>query len=192
MEKLKERIRAEGRILPGNIIKVDGFLNHRVDPELLADIADEFEKIFDLSKVTTILTVEASGIPLATVCALRYHKPLIFAKKAKSDNIEGGLYKSDILSYTYRKKVTLLVSQDWLTADDHVLIIDDFMARGEAMRGICEIVEAAGATMEGIGIAVEKGFQHGGDKLREAGYNLHSLAIIESAEDGVITFRDDT
>ena len=126
---------------------------------------------------------------LSAIVAHHFHKPMIFAKKAKSDNIEGGLYQSDIFSYTYKKKVTLLVSKEWLSADDKVLIIDDFMANGEAMRGLCDIVNAAGATLVGIGCAVEKGFQGGGDRLRAAGVNLKSLAIIESAEPGNIVFR---
>lgn len=191
MQSLKERIRKEGKVLPGNIVKVDGFLNHRVDCQFLAELADEFGKHFDMSNVDVILTAEASGIPIATVCALRYNKPLIFAKKAKSDNIEGGLYCSEIASYTYRKKVTLIVSKEWLLPGQHVLIIDDFLARGEAMRGLCDIVKSAGCELVGIGCAVEKGFQHGGDKLREAGINLKSLAILEKAEPDCIEFRDD-
>lgn len=191
MQELKERIIKEGKVLPGNIVKVDGFLNHRIDCKLMADIADEFAKLFDLSKVDLVLTAEASGIALAAICAYRYGLPMVFAKKAKSDNIEGGLYQSDIYSYTYKKKVTLLVSKEWLSSDDKVLIIDDFMANGEAMRGLCDIVTAAGATLLGIGCAVEKGFQGGGDRLRAAGVNLKSLAIIESAEPGNIVFRDD-
>ena len=127
MQELKDRIAKEGRVLPGNIIKVDGFLNHRVDTMLLEHIADEFGRHFDMNQVTLILTAEASGIALATICAQRFGKPMIFAKKAKSDNIEGGLYQSDIFSYTYKKKVTLLVSREWLTDQDRVLIIDDFM-----------------------------------------------------------------
>lgn len=191
MELLQERIRREGRVLPGNIVKVDGFLNHRVDTRLLEDIADEFAKYFDTSKITVVLTAEASGIALATICAQKYGVPMLFAKKAKSDNIEGGLYQSDILSYTYKKKVTLLVSKEWLSASDKVLIIDDFMARGEAMRGLCDIVREAGAELVGIGVAVEKGFQHGGDRLREAGIPLHSLAIIESADENGFVFREE-
>ena len=191
MELLKERIRREGKVLPGNIIKVDGFLNHRVDTKLLEALADEFAKYFDISKITMVLTAEASGIALATICAQKYGVPMLFAKKAKSDNIEGGLYQSDIFSYTYKKNVTLLVSKEWMSADDKVLIIDDFMANGEAMRGLCDIVDAAGATLVGIGCAVEKGFQGGGDRLRAAGVNLKSLAIIESAEPGNIVFRDE-
>ena len=191
MELLKERIRREGKVLPGNIIKVDGFLNHRVDTALMSQLADEFAKYFDTSKITVVLTAEASGIALATICAQKYGVPMLFAKKAKSDNIEGGLYQSDIFSYTYKKKVTLLVSKEWLHPGDRVLVIDDFLARGEALRGLCEIVQAAGAELVGIGCAVEKGFQGGGDKLRAAGVNLHSLAIIESAEPGNIVFREE-
>ena len=191
MKLLQDRIRQEGKVLPGNIIKIDGFMNHRVDVRLMREIAKEFGRLFDLTGLTSVLTVEASGIPLATICAEEFGVPLIFAKKAKSDNIEGGLYQSDIFSYTYKKKVTLLVSKEWLSADDKVLIIDDFMANGEAMRGLCDIVKAAGATLVGIGCAVEKGFQGGGDRLRAAGVNLKSLAIIESAEPGNIVFRDE-
>ena len=191
MQELKDRIVKEGKVLPGNIIKVDGFLNHRIDTELMDHIAEEFGKFFNMDDVSVILTAEASGIALSAIVARHFHKPMIFAKKAKSDNIEGGLYQSDIYSYTYKKRVTLLVAKDWLSADDRVLIIDDFMANGEAMRGLCEIVDHAGATLVGIGCAVEKGFQGGGDRLRAAGVNLKSLAIIESAEPGRIVFRDD-
>ena len=191
MELLQERIRREGRVLPGNIVKVDGFLNHRVDTRLLEDIADEFAKYFDTSKITVVLTAEASGIALATICAQKYGVPMLFAKKAKSDNIESGLYQSEVFSYTYKKKVTLLVSQDWITKDDKVLIIDDFMAKGYAMRGLIDIVNKAGAQLAGIGVAVEKGFQDSGDSLRREGYPIKSLAVIDSAENGVIRFRED-
>ena len=191
MELLKKRIQEEGKILPGNIVKVDGFLNHRVDTELMEQIAEEFKKRFDTSKVTLVLTAEASGIALATICARAMGVPMVFAKKAKSDNIEGGLYQSDIFSYTYKKKVTLLVSKDWISADDKVLIVDDFMANGEAMRGLCDIVKEAGAELVGIGIAVEKGFQGGGDRLRAMDVNYHALAVIESADENGIVFRED-
>ena len=191
MQELKERIVKEGKVLPGNIIKVDGFLNHRIDTGLLTRIAEEFGKYFNMDEVTMVLTAEASGIALATAVATYFHKPMIFAKKAKSDNIESGLYRSEVFSYTYKKKVTLLVSKEWLHPGDRVLVIDDFLARGEALRGLCEIVQAAGAELVGIGCAVEKGFQGGGDKLRAAGVNLHSLAIIESAEPGNIVFREE-
>ena len=191
MQELKDRIVKEGKVLPGNIIKVDGFLNHRIDTELMDHIAEEFGKHFNMDEVSLILTAEASGIALSAIVAQHFHKPMIFAKKAKSDNIEGGLYQSDIFSYTYKKKVTLLVSKEWMSSDDKVLIIDDFMANGEAMRGLCDIVNAAGATLVGIGCAVEKGFQHGGDSFREQGYNIHSLAVIEEATPDHITFRED-
>ena len=190
MDLLKERIRREGKVLPGNIIKVDGFLNHRVDTKLMAAMAEEFEKHFDVSKATVVLTAEASGIALATMCAYRYGLPLIYAKKAKSDNIEGGIIKSDIYSYTYKKKVTLMVSAEWLKPTDKVLIIDDFLANGEALRGLCEIVSSAVAELVGMGVAVEKGFQPGGKKLRDAGIPLYSLAIIEKADGNGIVFRD--
>ena len=190
MQELKDRIVKEGKVLPGNIIKVDGFLNHRIDTDLMEHIAEEFGRRFDMDGVDVILTAEASGIALSAVVARHFGKPMIFAKKAKSDNIEGGLYQSDIFSYTYKKKVTLLVSREWLHAGDRVLVVDDFMANGEAVRGLCDIVEKAGAKLVGIGCAVEKGFQGGGDRLREAGVNLCSLAIIESAEPGNIVFRE--
>ncbi|MCI8909159.1 MAG: xanthine phosphoribosyltransferase [Oscillibacter sp.] len=191
MQELKERIAKEGKVLPGNIIKVDGFLNHYIDTELMDHIAAEFGRYFNMDEVDVILTAEASGIALAAIVAQHFRKPMIFAKKAKSDNIEGGLYQSDIFSYTYKKKVTLLVSKEWFHPGDRVLIVDDFMANGEAMRGLCDIVEKAGAKLAGIGCAVEKGFQGGGDRLRAAGVNLHSLAVIDSAEPGNIVFRED-
>ena len=189
MQLLEERIRTEGRVLPGDIIKVDGFLNHRVDTKLMREIAKEFKRRFDLTGLTCILTAEASGIALAAICADEFGVPMIYAKKAKSDNIEGGLYKSDIYSYTYKKKVTLLVSAQWISSTDKVLIVDDFLANGEALRGLCEIVTNAGAELIGIGVAIEKGFQKGGANLRAAGQNLISLAIIDKADENGIVFR---
>ena len=191
MQLLKDRIRSEGKVLPGNIIKVDGFLNHRVDTRLMGQIADEFARLFDVENITMVLTAEASGIALATICAERYNVPMVFAKKAKSDNIEGGLYQSEIFSYTYKKKVTQILSKEWLNANDRVLIIDDFMANGEAVRGLCDLVSQAGAELVGIGIAVEKGVQGGGDRLRAMDVNYHALAVIESADENGIVFRDD-
>ena len=188
---MKDRIRAEGRVLPGNIIKVDGFLNHRVDTKLMREMAKEFGRLFDLTGLTAVLTVEASGIALGAICAEEFGVPLIFAKKAKSDNIEGGLYQSEIFSYTYKKKVTLLMSSQWLGPKDKVLIIDDFLANGEALRGLVDIVRQAGATLLGLGIAIEKGFQGGGDRLRAQGENVQSLAIIERADENGIVFRDE-
>ena len=191
MQQQKDRIIREGKVRPGKILQVDGFLNHRVDTRLMADMADEFAKFFGVDNITMVLTAEASGIALATICANKYNVPMVFAKKAKSDNIEGGLYQSDIFSYTYKKKVTQILSKEWLTADDRVLIIDDFMANGESVRGLCDLVNQAGAELVGIGIAVEKGFQGGGDRLREMGMNYHALAVIESADENGITFRED-
>ncbi len=192
MKELKERIIKEGKILPGNIVKIDGFLNHRVDCQFMAQLADEFARLFDISKVDLVLTAEASGIALAAICAYKWGIPMVFAKKAKSDNIEGGLYHSEVVSYTYKKTVTQILSKEWMTDKNHVLIIDDFMARGEAIRGLINLVQQAGAQLMGIGIAVEKGFQGGGDKLREMGLNYHALAVIESADENGITFREDS
>ena len=191
MQRLQERIRREGKVLPGSVVKVDGFLNHRVDTQLLSEIAEEFAKYFDVSRITTVLTAEASGIALATVCAQKYGVPMLFAKKAKSDNIESGLYQSEVFSYTYKKKVTLLVSQEWLGPEDRVLIIDDFMANGFAVQGLVDIVNAAGAMFEGIGIAVEKGFQGGGDRFRASGIPYKALAVIEKADENGFVFRED-
>ncbi|NJP39557.1 xanthine phosphoribosyltransferase [Oscillospiraceae bacterium HV4-5-C5C] len=190
MDSLKQRILTEGRVLPGNIIKVDGFMNHRIDTRLMREIAREFRRLFPDPDITAILTAEASGIALAAITADEFDVPMIFAKKAKSDNIEGGLYQSDIYSYTYKKKVTLLVSSQWLTSQDKVLVVDDFLANGEALKGLVDIVHQAGAKLAGIGIAIEKGFQGGGDRLREAGYPLKSLVIIEQADGQGIRFRN--
>lgn len=191
MQELKDRIVKEGKVLPGNIIKVDGFLNHRIDTELMDHIAEEFGKHFNMDEVTMILTAEASGIALAAVCAYKYGIPMVYAKKAKSDNIEGGLYKSEVYSYTYKKKVTQILSKEWLTSANHVLILDDFMANGEAVRGLCDLVSQAGAELVGVGIAIEKGFQGGGDRLRGMGLNYHALAVIEKADENGIIFREE-
>ena len=191
MKAMEKKILEEGKVLPGGILKVGSFLNQQIDTSFLGEMAKEFARLYSDAGVNKVLTIESSGIAIAAAVALEMGVPMVFAKKAKSDNIEGGLYQSDIYSYTYKKKVTLLVSKEWLSSDDKVLIIDDFMANGEAMRGLCDIVTAAGATLMGIGCAVEKGFQGGGDRLRAAGVSLKSLAIIESAEPGNIVFRDD-
>lgn len=190
MNELQSRILAEGRVLPGDIIKVDGFMNHLVDVRLMRRIAKQISMHFAGAEITKVMTVEASGIPLATITADELGVPLVFAKKAKSDNIEGGLVSSEVFSYTYRKKVTLIVSAEWLSPGDRILIVDDFMANGEAMRGLVDIVEQVGAHLVGIGIAIEKGFQGGGDRLRARGIDVYSLAIIEKAEPGCIEFRE--
>ena len=191
MDELKARILSEGKILPGHIIKVGSFLNHQVDTALMGRMADEFAKHFDISKITKILTIEASGIALAAVCSYKWGIPLLFAKKAKSDNIENGLFCSEIYSYTYKKNVTVMVESELLRPEDHVLVMDDFLANGEAIRGLTDLVREAGAGLEGIGIAVEKGFQGGGDRFRKAGIDIFSLAVIESTrDDGTIVFRN--
>ena len=189
MQLLKDRIRQEAKVLPGNIIKVDGFLNHQIDTRFMGELADEFARLFVISRVTKVLTAEASGIALAAVCSYKWGIPMIFAKKAKSDNIEGGLYKSEVFSYTYKKTYTMICSKDWIKADDRVIIVDDFMANGKAMRGLIDLVNEAGAELIGIGCAIEKGFQDGGDSLRRDGYNLQSLAIIDQADDNGFVFR---
>ena len=190
MDELKERILSEGKVLPGHIIKVGSFLNHRIDTALMGRMADEFAKHFDISKVTMILTIEASGIALASICSYKWGIPMLFAKKAKSDNIENGIICCEIYSYTYKKNVTVMVESELLKPTDHVLIMDDFLANGEAIRGLTDIVKEAGASLEGIGIAVEKGFQGGGDRFRKAGIDIYSLAVIESVEGNKIKFRD--
>ena len=191
MQLLQDRIRTEGRVLPGNIIKVDGFLNHRVDVGLMRQMAKEFARHFDTKGITAVLTVEASGIALATITAEELGVPLLFAKKAKSDNIEGGLYRSEIFSYTYKKAVTLILAKDWLGEKDKVLIVDDFLANGEALRGLVDIVNQSGAELIGMGVAIEKGFQPGGARLREAGVDLYSLAIIDRADENGFVFRQE-
>jgi len=190
MEALKNRIRQEGIVHPGGIVKVDSFLNHQVDAQFLGLIADEFSKLFDLSQITKLFTVEASGIALAAVCSYKFGIPMIFAKKAKSDNIEGGLYQTATYSYAPNNQTALICAKEFITKDDHVLIIDDFLAGTQEVRGLIGIVEQAGATLSGIGVAVEKGFHGGGDQLRSEGYPLKSLVIIDKATDAGFVFRD--
>ena len=190
MEALKDRIRQEGIVHPGGIVKVDSFLNHQVDAQFLGLIADEFSKLFDLSQITKLFTVEASGIALAAVCSYKFGIPMVFAKKAKSDNIEGGLYQTATYSYAPNNQTALICAKEFITKDDHVLIIDDFLAGTQEVRGLIGIVEQAGATLSGIGVAVEKGFQGGGDQLRSEGYPLKSLVIIDKATDAGFVFRD--
>ena len=181
----------EGQVRPGNVLKVDCFLNHQLDVDLLDKVGEEFYRIFKDDGINKILTIEASGIAIACMTARHFNVPVVFAKKAKSDNIESGLYQSEVFSYTYKKRVTLLVSQEWLNADDHVLIIDDFMANGFAVQGLVDIVNEAGAKLEGIGIAVEKGFQGGGDRFRASGIPYKALAVIEKADENGFVFREE-
>ena len=192
MNFLEQRIAKDGIVRPGNILKVDSFLNHQMDISLLDEIGREFHRRFSDRPITKVLTIEASGIAIAYPVAREFGVPLVFAKKAKSVNIEGDVYLAEVESFTHKKKNQVIVSKKFLGPEDHVLIIDDFLANGCALRGLIAIAESAGATVEGLGIAIEKGFQLGGRVIRDLGYKLESLAILESmdAETGTITFRE--
>lgn len=190
MNYLEEKIIKDGIVKPGNILKVDNFLNHQIDVVTLNEMGKEFKRLFADKPINKILTIEASGIAIATMAALHFdNAPVVFAKKAKSRNIDNDLYTSVVHSYTYGKDYTITVAKKFLSPDDHLLIIDDFMALGNAMIGLLDVVKQSGATVEGIGIAIEKGFQPGGQRLRDMGYNLHSLAIVESMNENEIIFR---
>ena len=191
MKLLEERIRRDGTVKAGNVLKVDSFLNHQMDIDLFNEMGKEWARLFADRPVTKILTVEASGIGIACVTAQHFHVPVVFAKKTQSLNIDGEVYTTKIESFTHKRVYDVIVSKKFLSPEDHVLIIDDFLANGCALEGLIEIVQKAGATVEGIGIAVEKGFQKGGDLIRSKGVRLESLAIVESmdAETGEITFR---
>ena len=191
MKLLEERIRRDGTVKAGNVLKVDSFLNHQMDIDLFNEMGKEWARLFADRPVTKILTVEASGIGIACVAAQHFHVPVVFAKKTQSLNIDGEVYTTKIESFTHKRVYDVVVSKKFLSPEDHVLIIDDFLANGCALEGLIEIVQKAGATVEGIGIAVEKGFQKGGDLIRSKGVRLESLAIVESmdAETGEITFR---
>lgn len=192
MNFLEERIARDGIVKAGNVLKVDSFLNHQMDIALMEEIGREFHRRFADKPVTKVLTIEASGIGIACFVAKEFGVPMVFAKKSKSINIEGEMYIAEVESFTHKNKNQIIVSKKFLGAEDHLLIIDDFLANGCALNGLIELVEESGATVEGIGIAVEKGFQHGGDKLREQGYHLESLAILESMDPntGEIVFRE--
>ena len=191
MKLLEERIREDGVVKEGNVLKVDSFLNHQMDIELFNEMGKEWARLFADRPVTKILTVEASGIGIACVAAQHFHVPVVFAKKTQSLNIEGEVYSTKIQSFTHKKIYDVIVSKKFIKPEDHILIIDDFLANGCALEGLLQIVEDAGATVEGIGIAVEKGFQKGGDLIREKGVRVESLAIVESmdAATGEIVFR---
>ena len=191
MKLLEERIREDGVVKEGNVLKVDSFLNHQMDIELFNEMGKEWARLFADRPVTKILTVEASGIGIACVAAQHFHVPVVFAKKTQSLNIDGEVYSTKIQSFTHKKIYDVIVSKKFIKPEDHILIIDDFLANGCALEGLLQIVEDAGATVEGIGIAVEKGFQKGGDQIREKGVRVESLAIVESmdAATGEIVFR---
>ena len=191
MNCLEKRIVKDGVVKEGNVLKVDSFLNHQMDISLMNEIGEEFYNRFKGKPINKILTIEASGIAIAYAVAQQFKVPLLFAKKSKSINIAGDVYTAEVESFTHKNKNTVVVSKQFLSEDDHVLIIDDFLANGCALQGLISIVDQAGGTVEGIGIAVEKGFQVGGQVIRNLGYHLESLAIVESMnhETGEILFR---
>lgn len=192
MNFLEERIIKDGIVKPGNVLKVDSFLNHQMDIELFNEMGKEFKRRFEGKHINKILTIEASGIGIACVAAQHFNVPVVFAKKAKSINLEGEMYVAEVESFTHKCKNQVIVAQKFLDEGDRVLIIDDFLANGCALQGLIQIVKAAGAAVEGIGIAVEKGFQAGGQIVRNLGFQLESLAIVENmdSESGIITFRE--
>ena len=193
MQLLKDRIRKDGTVKAGNVLKVDSFLNHQMDIELFNEIGKEFKRLFEKERITKILTIEASGIGIACVVAQYFNVPVVFAKKAQSINIDGDVLSTKIESFTHKKTYDVIVSKKFLSSKDKVLIIDDFLANGCALVGLIDLVLSAGASVEGIGIVIEKGFQSGGEVIREMGIHLESLAIIESMndKDGTIVFRED-
>jgi len=191
VQLLKERIIKDGQLFPGNILKVDSFLNHQVDISLLNEIGLEFKRRFADCDINKILTIEASGIGIACIVAQYFDCPVVFAKKSKSINISNDFYQSDVMSYTHGNLNHVIVSKDFIGSGDKVLVIDDFLAHGCALRGLIDIIESSGAELKGCGIVIEKGFQSGGDDLRNRGIKVESLAIVESmnAENGEIVFR---
>ena len=192
MNFLEERIMKDGLVKEGNVLKVDSFLNHQMDVALLDQIGEEFHRRFADKKITKVLTIEASGIAIAYAVARCFNVPMVFAKKAKSINIDGDMYRAEVESFTHKNKNQVIVSKRFLHEDDHILIVDDFLANGCALQGLISITEAAGATVEGIGIAIEKGFQFGGRSIRNLGYHLESLAIVDAmdAATGTVVFRE--
>ena len=192
MRLLEERIRKDGVVKEGQVLKVDSFINHQMDINLFNEMGKEFKRLFAEKNINKILTIEASGIGLACIIAQHFNVPVVFAKKAKSINLDGEMYCTKIESFTHKRVYDVIVSKKFLSADDHVLIIDDFLANGCAVAGLVDLVRSAGATVEGVGIAVEKGFQQGGKILRDKGLQVESLAIVESMnhETGEIVFRE--
>ncbi|MGP1568278.1 MAG: xanthine phosphoribosyltransferase [Peptoanaerobacter stomatis] len=191
MKLLEQKILSEGRVKEGNILKVDEFLNHKLDIAFLNEIGKEFKKIFADKKIDKILTIEASGIAIACIAAQYFDNvPVVFAKKAKSQNLDGDCYTSVVESFTYKKSFTITVAEKFLKKGEKILIIDDFLAEGKAVRGLIDVINQAGAIIEGVGIVIEKGFQTGGKDLRALGLNVQSLCIIESMENGKVQFRE--
>ena len=192
MNFLEERIQKDGVVKEGNVLKVDSFLNHQMDIELFEKMGEEWKRRFAGKPINKVVTIEASGIGIACIVAKYFGTPVVFAKKSKSINIDGDMYVAEVESFTHKCKNQVIVSKKFLSPDDHVLIIDDFLANGCALQGLISIVNSAGATVEGIGVAIEKGFQIGGQTIRTLGYQLESLAIVDAmdAETGSITFRE--
>lgn len=192
MNFLEERIVKDGIVKEGNVLKVDSFLNHQMDIELFNEMGKEFKKRFANKEINKIITIEASGIGIACIVAQHFNVPVVFAKKSKSINIEGEMYVAEVESFTHKCKNQVIVSKKFISPTDKVLIIDDFLANGCALQGLISIVQEAGATVEGIGIAVEKGFQNGGKIIRNLGFDLQSLAVVKSmdAESGTIEFDE--
>lgn len=192
MNFLEERIVKDGIIKEGNVLKVDSFLNHQMDIQLFDQIGAEFKRRFAQKPINKILTIKASGIGIACVAAQHFQVPVVFAKKTQSINLEGEMYVAEVESFTHKCKNQVIVSQKFLNEEDHVLIIDDFLANGCALQGLIQIVQMAGATVEGIGIVIEKGFQAGGSIIRNLGYQLESLAIVDAMDEktGTIQFRE--
>lgn len=191
MELLEKRIQKEGKVRAGNVLKTDNFINHQMDINLFCEMAKEWKRLFAGKNINKILTIEASGIGIAAIAAEVFNVPAVFAKKSQSVNLDGENYRTSIESFTHKRTYEVIVSKKYLSADDRVLIIDDFLANGCALNGLIEIINESGATVEGIGIAIEKGYQNGGDKIRAMGYQLESLAIIDSMDEntGEIKFR---
>ena len=192
MNFLEERILKDGIIKEGNVLKVDSFLNHQMDIDLFNEIGREFKKRFEGKEINKILTIEASGIGIACIAAQHFHVPVVFAKKSQSINLEGEMLVAEVESFTHKSKNNVIVAKKFLNPEDKVLIIDDFLANGCALQGLIQIVQSAGASVEGIGIVIEKGFQSGGRIIRNLGFQLESLAIIEkmNAADGSVVFRE--
>jgi len=190
MELLEQRIKEDGEVLPGNILKVNNFLNHQVDTNLLDKMGEEFVRLYENVEVTKILTIEASGIAIAYPVARQLNVPLVFAKKHQSLNVNDDVYVTKVWSFTHKDFYNVVVAKKFLTKDDKVLIVDDFLANGNALKGLIDLVEQAGAKVQGICIAIEKGFQEGGKLIRENGYRVESLAIVDKmTDDGQIYFR---
>jgi len=190
MRALEEKILAEGQVLPGNILKVGSFLNHQLDVDFLMEMGKEIARLYKACGVNKLVTIETSGIAIAMAAAAQMHVPVVFAKKNKSSNIDSNVYSTVVHSYTHGKDYTIVISKDFIGKNDNIVIVDDFLALGNALNGLIDIAKQSGAKVSGIAIAIEKGFQGGGDKLRAQGMRVESLAIVDSMDDDSLTFRN--